>query len=91
LGLRPGSPVLIVHVDRFNKKMPAEGGRKCTCGCRASVAAGKKYPDFGNVFRLLDGRWLEVVELGEDELLELWIAARHMNVECRPALTQKYL
>ena len=61
------------------------GGSVARLGCR------EKRAEPGRIVRLLDGGGLKVVELGEDELLQLRIAARHMNVERGPGLTQKYL
>mgnify|MGYP003530398581 CR=1 FL=1 len=56
-----------------------------------SVVVFEKYPEAGGLVGLLNRRGLKVVELCEHELRELWVAARHMNVERRPGLTQKYL
>ena len=90
-GLRARGPVFVVNLDRFCKKMDAEGRRKRARRGVASGAAREKGAQLLVVFVLLDGGRLEIVELGDDKVLQLRIAARHMNVERGPGFTQKYL
>ena len=92
LRLRSRGPVLVLDVDGFRRT-----GAVPNAAASARAAASRDSVDVKNARRrevvvgFLNRRGLEVVELGEHELRELRVAARHMNVERGPGLTQKYL
>jgi hypothetical protein len=71
--------------------MLSKCGRKCACGRVAHFGAREKRPKERRLLGFLNGCRLEIVELGEHELLELWIAAGDVYIERRPGFIQKYL
>ena len=76
--------------DATNRWLRNDVGKRAGGGV-ARFSAGEKRAQRRRLLAFLNGCGLEIVELGEHELLQLRIAARHVNVECRPGLTQKYL
>ena len=92
LRLRSGGPVFVFDVDRLDEQVAAERrGERARAASSRDSADREERAEPGRVVRLLNGGGLKVVELGEHEILQLRIAARHMNVERGPGLTQKYL
>ena len=71
--------------------MNAEGSTKRAPCAIARVGVYEERSQGTGVLRFLNCGWLKIVELGEDEVLQLRIAVRHMDIERGPALTQKYL
>ena len=86
-----GGPVLVFDVDGLDEQVAAERRSEGTRGAVARFDRWKESTEQGGIIRLLNGGGLKVVELGEHELLQLRVAARHVNVERGPRLTQKYL
>ena len=91
LRLRPFRPVLVFDIDRLHQKVMAKRRRERTSRGGPACGAVEKRPDPGGLVRFLNRGGLEVVKLGKDELLQLRVAARCVNVERGPGFTQKYL
>ena len=78
-------------IHGFHEEMVAERPRSARRRVVARLGAAEKRAKDWAVVVFLNRGGLEVVELGQNELLKLRIAARHMNVERRPGSSQKYL
>ena len=89
--MRPFRPVLVVNIDQLHLEVMTEDGRERARRGGAAVGTAEKRPEPRRLVRFLNRGGLEVVELGEDELLQVRVAARHVNVERRPGFSQKYL
>ena len=71
--------------------MMAEGGAQRAGRAIARVSAREERPERWLFAGFLNGGGLKVVELGEHQILQLWIAPREMDVERGPGFSQKYL
>src|SRR5581483_12394444 len=90
-GLRPRRPVLVLNFDGFEEHMVSEGPRNRAARIVTKCGGCEERLKHGAIAGFLDGCWLEVVEVGEHQILQLRIAARQVDIKCRPGLTQKYL
>ena len=92
LCLRSRGPVFVRHIDRFDEQMgPERHAQRAGRGVARMGRAEERAQPGGIIRGFLNGCGLKIVELGENELLQLRIAARNVNPQCGPGLTQKYL
>ena len=91
LRLRSRGPILVLDAEGLDEQVGAERRRERARRGIAGFCRSEERAEAGGLVGLLNRRGLKVVELCEHELRELRVAARHMNVERGPGLTQKYL